>query len=141
MTGTALRLRHRQVVAALALAAATPVLGACGDGGTPGTAGAMAGRSPAAGGAAPIEVTARSFAFGPDRITVKAGDEVAIVLTSKDSLHDFTVDAFSTYVAAEAGETAEGVLRAGEPGRYEFYCSVPGHRQAGMTGVLTVTAP
>ena len=25
------------------------------------------------------------------------------------------------------------------PGTYIFYCSVPGHEQAGMKGVLTVT--
>jgi uncharacterized cupredoxin-like copper-binding protein len=25
------------------------------------------------------------------------------------------------------------------PGRYEFYCRVPGHRAAGMKGILTIT--
>lgn len=26
-----------------------------------------------------------------------------------------------------------------KPGRYEFYCTVPGHEQAGMKGTLTVS--
>jgi plastocyanin len=30
---------------------------------------------------------------------------------------------------------ASGVLKAGE---FEYYCSVPGHREAGMVGTLTV---
>lgn len=46
-------------------------------------------------------------------------------------LHDFTIDEFDAHVAA-VGETRSGGLRAGAPGRYVFYCSVPGHRQAGM---------
>jgi plastocyanin len=89
-------------------------------------------------GARKIEVSASSFAFDPDEIEVKAGEDVAIVLTSTDILHDFTIDELDAHVAVDAGETATGGLRADEPGSYTFYCTVPGHREAGMEGTLLV---
>lgn len=93
--------------------------------------------SPVAPGAREIQVAGRSFAFDPDEISIEVGEDVAIVLTSEDSLHDVTVDEVG-HVAADAGETAAGGFRVDEPGRYDFYCSVPGHREAGMEGVLVV---
>ncbi len=94
--------------------------------------------SPVAADARRIEVTASSFAFDPDEITVEAGEDVAIVLSSDDTLHDFTVDELDAHVAVDAGDTGEGGLRADEPGTYTYYCSVPGHRDEGMEGTLVV---
>ncbi|MFP5256526.1 MAG: cupredoxin domain-containing protein [Acidimicrobiia bacterium] len=97
--------------------------------------------TPVVEGARRIEVTARSFEFDPDEITITAGEDIAIVLTSEDMLHDFTVDGLDAHVVAEADGTVEGGLRADDPGRYSFYCTVPGHRDAGMEGTLIVEAP
>lgn len=91
-----------------------------------------------AAGARRVEVAGRSFAFTPAEITVKAGEDIAIVLSSRDSLHDLVLDEFDTHVAAQTGTTAVGGLRADKPGRYTFYCSVTGHRRAGMEGTLVV---
>lgn len=96
--------------------------------------------SPVADGARRIEVAARSFEFDPDEITVTAGEDVAIVLTSEDLLHDFIIDELDAHVSSDVGETNEGGLRADEPGRYTYYCSVAGHREAGMEGTLIVKA-
>jgi plastocyanin len=95
--------------------------------------------SSVAAGAVEFAVTADSFAFDPDEITVTTGEEVAIVLTSVDTLHDFTIDDLDAHVGAERDETATGGFRADRPGRYTYYCGVPGHRQAGMEGTLIVT--
>jgi len=94
--------------------------------------------SPVAPGARPIDVTGSSYEFEPDEITIQAGEDVAIVLTATDIQHDFTIDELDAHVSADTGETAEGGLRADEPGTYTFYCSVEGHREAGMDGTVTV---
>jgi len=137
---------RRSTTPLLAFVASTFLLAACGDtdhGDVPMSDSDMGhdeASRPVADGARRIEVSARSFEFGPDEITVTAGEDVAIVLTSEDLLHDFTVDELDAHVAADADETDEGGLRAGKPGRYTYYCSVPGHREAGMEGTLIVEA-
>lgn len=47
----------------------------------------------------------------------------------------------AVHVAAAAG--AHGVVEftAADPGEYEYYCTVPGHKEAGMVGTLRVTTP
>ncbi len=94
--------------------------------------------TPVAPGARPIDVTGSSYEFEPGEISIQAGEDVAIVLTATDIQHDFTIVEVDTHVSAETGESAAGGLRADEPGTYTFYCSVEGHREAGMEGTLTV---
>lgn len=85
-----------------------------------------------------IEVGATSFEFDPSEITIAAGEEVVISLTSDDIEHDFVVDEASFELTAPVGETAEGTLQIDEAGTYTYYCSIAGHREAGMEGTLTV---
>lgn len=94
--------------------------------------------SAVADGAREIAVTAEGTAFDPEQIRIAPDEDVAIVLTSADGEHDFTIDELDAHVAVGPGDTATGGVKADEPGRYEFYCSVPGHRSAGMEGVLFV---
>jgi nitrite reductase (NO-forming) len=65
--------------------------------------------------------------------------DIAIVLSSDDIQHDFTIDELDAHVAADASDSAEGGFTADETGTYTFYCSVEGHREAGMEGTLTVS--
>ena len=85
-----------------------------------------------------IEVVGSSFRFDPDEIRAEAGENLAVVLTSKDILHDFTIDELDAHVAAAPGKTEEGGFAADKPGRYTYYCTVAGHRDAGMEGTLIV---
>ena len=42
-------------------------------------------------------------------------------------------------VDVEGGKTATGSFRLAKPGKYTFYCSIPGHRAAGMEGTITAS--
>ena len=94
---------------------------------------------PAAPGAREIPVRAKSLAFDPDTITIKAGEDVTIVLNAVDVEHDFYVDGIGAIAHAKKAESAKGGLKIAKPGTYEFWCSVSGHKDGGMTGRLTVT--
>lgn len=96
------------------------------------------GASPVAEDARHVPVSARSFEFEPAELTVDAGEDIAIVLSSEDGLHDFTIEELGAHVSVDEGATSVGGFRADEPGRYAFYCSVEGHREAGMEGTLVV---
>jgi cytochrome c oxidase subunit II len=153
---------RRSIVFALPVLALSALLAACGDADDSSSSptmhssttmmngdmgdGSMGGgmdhgsSSPVVDGARRIEVSATSFDFTPETITVRVGEDIAIALTAGDLLHDFTIDELDAHVAADKGETAEGGLRADEPGEYTYYCSVAGHREAGMEGTLIVRA-
>lgn len=99
--------------------------------------------APASGESATIELEAQDVAFSETALTAKPGD--TIVLTNTGFLqHDFAVDEWGGPLTPllNNGETAEVTIPAdAAPGEYTFYCSVPGHREQGMEGTLTIEAP
>ncbi len=90
------------------------------------------------GGATAITLEAIDLAFSETELTIPANTDVTLTLTNAGAaVHDFKIDdpdVFSGPVAA--GESAEVVLNL-PPGTYTYYCTQPGHREAGMEGTLT----
>jgi plastocyanin len=81
------------------------------------------------------------FKYEPSSLTAKAG-AVSIDFTNMSPLsHNMTVASSSGEVLGAtptftgASKTLSLTLK---PGTYKFYCTVPGHRAAGMEGTLTV---
>jgi uncharacterized cupredoxin-like copper-binding protein len=56
--------------------------------------------------------------------------------------HDFTVDEWGIKDPLAGGASTTITIPAdAAPGTYTFYCSVPGHREQGMEGTITIEAP
>ena len=95
-----------------------------------------AGEAPAA--ASAVTVTSFDIYYEPKEITIPANTDVTITLPNDGvTSHDFSIDALNVTVALPPGETQTVVINAA-PGSYEYYCNVPGHKEAGMVGTLIV---
>ncbi|MEO6469250.1 MAG: cupredoxin domain-containing protein [Acidimicrobiia bacterium] len=122
------------------------VLTACGSSSTThgSSMGSMTGsasekNAPVVTGAEEIAVTSESYRFTPRIIRVSAGTDVTLVLTSTDIPHDITIEGGDHIVHAGSDKVARGGLKIAKPGTYAIYCSVRGHRAAGMTGKVIVS--
>ena len=81
--------------------------------------------------------------FAPTKLTAKAG-RVTLVMTNPSgsgvphgvSLKGKGVDVDGAPTTPGGTSTVTATLA---PGTYEYYCPVPGHAAAGMTGTLTIT--
>lgn len=81
-------------------------------------------------------VTAFDIYFEPKEVTIPANTDVTFTLPNDGvAAHDFSIDALGISVALPPGETETVVVNA-PPGSYEYYCNVPGHKEAGMVGTL-----
>ena len=108
---------------------------------------AESGATPGAGGEAvepgdvamEVTVVSNDIFFEPTELTIPANTNVKFILPNEGAAaHDFSIDEFGINEAIAPGDTKEVIVNA-PAGTYEFYCSVPGHKQAGMVGTLTVT--
>lgn len=135
----------KKIAALLVLALAAVALVACGGGGSTTTTETGGGASGgAAGGGSTLKFEADpngQLSYTTKSVTAKAG-KATIELHNPQSLpHDVAIEDSSgktigkTEVITESTDTAVVDLK---PGKYTFFCTVPGHRQAGMEGTLTV---
>ncbi|HWV35933.1 MAG TPA: cupredoxin domain-containing protein [Thermomicrobiales bacterium] len=98
---------------------------------------ASPGASPAAG--SEIEVHTVDIAFDPKELTIPADTEVKVKVTNKGVLqHDFHVDKLDITSKLLNGGESDTVTIKAKAGEYDFWCTVPGHKEAGMVGKLTV---
>jgi plastocyanin len=141
----------KKLVFAFALVLASFALVACGgsDDDTTTTGDETAAESGAAeggtaGSAAVVDFEADpdgALAYTSDSASAEAG-KVTVNFTNPQPLsHDVAIEDPSGKTIAKTeviGEGSDSTVAELKPGEYTFYCSVPGHREAGMEGTLTV---
>lgn len=113
-----------------------------------------------------ITVQGTGMSYQPAMIEVMAGQPVKITFQNMDTVdHDMTIMEFPVvmmgatqepiaghdmggvtevpgfHMAALMNQTSVLEFTPSKPGTYEFYCTVAGHKAAGMVGTLVVKAP
>jgi plastocyanin len=100
----------------------------------------------AAGGSGSLAVAANpsgQLAFDKKSLTAKAGSVKITFTNMAPEDHNMTIQQGSNGPTVGASPTFQGGAKTFtvklKPGKYTFFCSVPGHRQGGMVGTLTVS--
>ncbi len=127
-----------QSSAAVAVAAVL----AAGCGGSSGGGGSSAASTPANAQVVEIDVAASGFAFTTTTAQANAGPVELKSKNPQSVSHDISLK--GNGVAVQGNKVSGGGVSTVtvsnlKPGTYTFYCSVPGHEQAGMKGTLTVS--
>jgi plastocyanin len=147
----------KKVVVAFALILASLALVACGGSSdssssaessgaettteSSGSGAEAAGGSAGSASALDIEAASSGLAYASNSATAKAG-KVTVDFTNPQAIpHDVAIESSGGEVIGQTETTAEGSDSTEvelEPGTYTYFCTVPGHREAGMEGTLTV---
>jgi plastocyanin len=147
----------KKLAALLALALAAAALVACGDDDsttttdTGGETGAAAESGEKAGGNEAGKGGGSTLAFEADpngelaytttEATAEAGEVTVDFKNPQGLTHDVAIEDSGGETVGKTELIGEGETSAKvnlKPGKYTFYCSVPGHREAGMEGTLAV---
>ena len=82
-----------------------------------------------------------SLVFEPDVFEASAGEITLAYDNPSPITHNINVEDAEGQTLAESQDVVSAATEATAtlvPGEYTFYCSIPGHREAGMEGTLTV---
>lgn len=106
-----------------------------------------------------VEIVSTSMAFDTKEVTLDKGATVKMVFNNKDiQLHDLTIDKIpgkvkelehgaehsmgsskpDLHISSDGGKSGSIEFTPSEAGTYTYYCTVVGHKDAGMVGTLIV---
>lgn len=113
-----------------------------------------------------VEVVATEMNFTPSQVTAKVGQPITIVYRNEgvvehdwavldlpaydvdvkmataiphpEGPHEHALDTPDVHITALPGQYGELIFTPDAPGRYTIVCTITGHKEAGMMGMLTV---
>jgi plastocyanin len=126
--------------AALATIVAAALLAAgCGGGGAKSSGSTLTVTAPAGGGTPTLTVEAHELYFSPKLVKAPAGKLQIHYVEMGTQQHTLVIDGVSGFKleVGPGSRNATGTVTL-KPGEYSYYCTIPGHRAAGMSGTITV---
>ena len=88
-----------------------------------------------------VHVYASEFGYEAESLEFHAGEPFTIMLHNTGALeHDIVIEGFEDDggIHLTPGEDGKATFILSEHGEYKVYCTVPGHRDAGMESILVV---
>jgi plastocyanin len=86
---------------------------------------------------ADLTLTIQNTAYSSTALTARSG-QISVYVTNQDLFwHTFTIDKLGVNLQLAVGSHRR-ISFSAPAGSYTFYCQIPGHRQAGMQGTITV---
>lgn len=87
-----------------------------------------------------LNISGSEFSFNPASIPLEKGEKVELVFTNSGSVpHDFVIDELGIRTQVlSPGEIEIVSINTDKAGTFSYYCSVEGHREAGMEGKIII---
>ena len=86
-----------------------------------------------------VKLTLSEFKYSTPTVEILADQKITLELKNAGTVeHDFTIDAIGLKVLAGPAKTVTRTVGPLKAGTYDVYCSIAGHKEAGMVGKLVV---
>jgi plastocyanin len=84
-------------------------------------------------------LTAANTTFVQTDLGMKGAEVLGLFVVNEDSIgHQLDIDSLGIHVPLPPNSTSAVAITPTGQGALEFYCSIPGHRDAGMVGTIFV---
>jgi uncharacterized cupredoxin-like copper-binding protein len=84
-------------------------------------------------------VRAVKTTFTAANVSIRTNDVLGLFVVNEDGVgHQFDIDSLGIHASLPANATIVVAIRPTGPGAITYYCAIPGHREAGMVGTISV---